>query len=143
MNRVITSPRAPRRSFLRWVSASLPLTLAACNDEPIVVTGPDEPPPDDFDYPELLLEYFGEDGQGDAVAIGNYYAQVNQLSASEAFEVTVKTRAVIDASEGIAGALTALDELVLEDFLELRLTDIAGWTLSSAEVDLCLLAWIG
>jgi len=132
----------PRRKLLSWVSASLPATLAGCNDEPVVVTTPDEPPPDGIDYAELVLQYFGEDGKSDAAAIGNYYTQSNGLSSSEAFEATAKTRSLIDASTGITAALTALDELVLEDFLELRLTDVAGWTLSSAEVELCVLAWL-
>ena len=142
MNRGTTTRRFPRRKLLGWVSASLPATLAACNDEPVVLTTPDEPTPDDIDYEELVLQYFGEDGKSDAAAIGNYYAQFNELSSSEAFEATAQTRALIDASTGITAALAALDELVLEDFLELRLTDVAGWTLSSAEVELCMLAWL-
>lgn len=143
MNRVTTTCRLARRSFLGWVSASLPLTLAACNDEPVVFTKPDDAPPGAIDYAELLLQYFGEDGLRDAEVIGNYYAQFNQLSSTEAFEATAHTRAAIDASEDVAHALTDLDALVLEDFLELRLIDVAGWTLSSAEVDLCVLAWLG
>lgn len=135
--------RLGRRNFLGWVSSSLPITLAACNDEPIVFTAPDDRPPGSIDYGELMLQYFGEDGLDDAEAIGNYYAQFSKLSSSEAFEATAATRAFIDESADVAQALTALDELVLEDFMELRLTDVAGWTLSSAEVDLCVLAWLG
>ena len=89
-----------------------------------------------------MLQYFGEDGRRDAEAIGNYHAQFSKLSSTEAFEATAETRALIDANEDIPQALAALDELVREDFLELRLTDVGGWTLSSAEVDLCVLAWL-
>lgn len=144
MSRVVAAKDAsalPRRNFLGWVSASLPITLAACNDEPIVFVA-DDRPPGSIDYGELVLQYFGEAGRGDAEAIGNYYAQFSKLSSSEAFEATAETRAFIDANADIPEALAALDELVREDFLELRLTDVGGWTLSSAEVDLCVLAWL-
>ena len=57
--------RLGRRNFLGWVSSSLPITLAACNDEPIVFTAPDDRPPGSIDYGELMLQYFGEDGLDD------------------------------------------------------------------------------
>jgi len=132
-----------RRSFLGWVSASLPLTLAACNDEPITVSEPTDRPPGAIDYKDLLRDYFGDAGLRDAEAIGNYHVKFRRLTAIQAFDATAGTRALIDASQDIDDALTALDQRVIDDFLELQLTDVAGWTLARAEVDLCVLAWLG
>lgn len=132
-----------RRCFLGWVSASLPLTLASCNDEPITVSEPSDKPPGAIDYQALLREYFEEQGLSDAEAIGNYHAQFQRLTPTQAFDATAETRALIDASGDIDGALTALDQRVIDDFLELQLSDVAGWTLSRTEVDLCVLAWLG
>ena len=134
----------PRRGFLGLVSASLPVTLASCEDEPVTVTRPpDEPPPGAIDYQELSSAYFGEQGLSDAEAIGNYHAQFQKLTPTQAFEATAETRALIDASGDIEDALEALDARVIDDFLELSLVDVAGWTLSRTEVDLCVLAWLG
>ena len=135
--------RLARRNFLGWVSAALPATLSGCNDEPITVTEPSDKPPGAIDYQELLTEYFGEQGLSDAEAIGNYHAQFQKLTPTEAFEATAETRALIDAAGAITPALTLLDQRVLDDFVEVALVDVAGWTLSHTEVDLCVLAWLG
>jgi len=135
--------RLRRRHFLGWVSASLPATLSGCNDEPITVTEPSDKPPGAIDYQALLTEYFGEQGLSDAEAIGNYHAQFQKLTPTEAFEATAETRALIDASGDIESALTFLDQRVLDDFVGTVLVDVAGWTLSHTEVDLCVLSWLG
>ncbi|HEY6723703.1 MAG TPA: hypothetical protein VI197_06705 [Polyangiaceae bacterium] len=125
------------------MSASLPLAAASCNDEPITVSEPTETPPGGIDYQDLLREYFEEQGLSDAEAIGNHHAQFQRLSPTQAFDATAATRALIDASVDIEHALTALDQRVLDDFVELQLVDVVGWTLSHTEVDLCMLAWLG
>lgn len=129
-----------RRSLLSWVSATLPATLVSCNDEPITA---DATPPAPIDHQELLKKYFGESGLSDAEAIGNYHAQFQRWDASRAFDETAQTRALIDDSHDIDAALTALDQRVIDDFSELQLVDVAGWTLARTEVELCVMVWLG
>lgn len=138
-------PRAElqRRGFLSWVSASVSASLAGCQDEPIVGHEPTEPVPEAIDYQELLLEYFGEAGLNDAQSIGGYHVEISKLSSLEAYEATSETRALVDEAGEIPIALTSLDQRVLQNFAELSVVDVAGWTLSRSEVDLCILAWLG
>lgn len=131
----------PRRDLLSWVSATLPATLVSCNDEPITVTPHTDPSSGTIGYPDLLSEYFGEQGLSDAEAIGNYHAQLQRLTPMQAFDSTAETRALIDASGDIDRALATLDQQVIDDFLELQLVDVVGWTLSRTEVDLCVMVW--
>lgn len=130
----------PRRNLLTLVSATLPTIVVSCNDEPVTVTAAPAGP---IEHEDVLREYFGEQGLSDAEAIGNYHAQFQQLTPTEAFDETAATRALIDASDDIDHALTALDQRVSDDFLELQLVDVAGWTLSRTEVELCLMVWVG
>lgn len=132
----------PRRGFLGWVSASLSCTLASCEDEPILFQKPTDPLPEPIDYDQLLLEYFGETGLNDAEFIGGYYVEISHLSSREAYDSTAETRAFVDANANIELALTSLDERVLQDFVDLAVVDVGGWTLSRSEVDLCILAWL-
>jgi len=99
--------------------------------------------PEAVDYQELLLAYFGEAGLRDAESIGGYHVGISRLSPREAYESTAETRALLDATVDIAPALAGLDQRVLQDFTELVVVDVAGWTLSRLEVDLCVLAWLG
>jgi hypothetical protein len=133
--------RCPRRGFLGWVSASLSATLASCEDEPILFQKPTDVP-EAIDYDQLLLEYFGETGLNDAEFIGGYYVEISHLTSREAYDSTAATRAFVDAHANIELALTGLDQRVLEDFVDLAVVDVGGWTLSRSEVDLCILAWL-
>lgn len=135
-----TRARLHRRSLLGWVSATLPASLVSCNDEQITVSST---PPAPIDHQELLKTYFGEPGLSDAEAIGNYHAQFQRWDASEAFDETAPTRALIDDSHDMDAALTALDQRVIDDLSELQLVDVAGWTLSRTEVELCVMVWLG
>lgn len=132
-----------RRGFLSGVSASVSAVLASCQDEVVSSQKPTGPVPEATDYQELLLEYFGQVGLGDAASIGGYHVGISRLNPGEAYESTSETRALVDATRDIALALTSLDQRVIQDFTELVVVDVGGWTLSRIEVDLCVLAWLG
>ena len=135
--------RLRRRGFLACVSASLSATLASCQDEPILFQEPIDPTPEPIDYDQLLLEYFGEAELDDAEFIGGYHVDISRLTSREAYESTAATRAFVEANANIELALTSLDQKVLQDFVDLAVVDVGGWTLSRSEVDLCILAWLG
>ena len=143
MNPSVARGQLRRRGFLGCVSASLSAAVASCQDEPVLVQKNTDPDLEPVEYQELLREYFGEAGLNDAKSIGGYHVAISRLSSGEAYESTAQTRALVNAAEDIELALTSLDQRVLQDFVELSVVDVAGWTLSQSEVDLCVLAWLG
>lgn len=134
-----------RRRFLQSVAANLSLIgIASCTDEPIrEVSGPREPPPPEAaSYAELLELYFGADGLADADYIGGYYAQIERVSSSEAFDYTSSAREIVDAAKSLEAAVSDLEDQVTADFVAARVVDVAGWTLARTEVELCVLWWL-
>lgn len=141
-----------RRRFLHAVSVALPgAAMAACTDEPVTATqasststgSTGEPTPTASDHYAAIVEaYFGADGVADAVAIGDFRARQADpaWSAMQAFESTRELRLSLDAIESVADAVVMLEQRLAEDFAELRVLDLDGWTLGMTEVALCVLA---
>lgn len=108
----------------------------------VVVDKPVDPPPESFDYGDVVEAYFGEEGLADASFVGGYYADSVGFDADAAFEATQPAVEAIDAATSLESVLDDLDEALQQDFVDLRVVDVAGWTLGQTEVNLCLLAWL-
>ncbi len=138
------SPKpSSRREFLRAVGVSIAsVHVVACGDDD---EDPIEPPPQEVvDYQEAALEYFdNSDDFDNAAFIGRNYVRQEGMSSSEAFDSTARSRRLLDdADDNDENLVAALESELHDDFVNLRVRDVRGWTLSRTEVDLCVLAYL-
>lgn len=108
----------------------------------VIVDEPVDPSPETFGYREVVEAYFGDDDLADAKFIGAYYADSAGLDSDQAFEATRAARDLVDAASTLDAALDDLDAALRQEFVDLEIVEVAGWTLGRTEVNLCLLTWL-
>lgn len=145
------TPRCKRREFLRYAAAqviSLPLLQAmGCGDEGGLQTIPEW-----LDARPRVDAYLGDAREvlGDqraieaAERIGREYIDVSVLSGgqSEVEALLAPVTALINDAASDEAAVSELRALVVEDFRELRVADVRGWTLSETEAQVAALVWL-
>ena len=131
-----------RRRFLAACTTqlvALPLLIGGCFDSKdddgsiVGATG--------SDLAAILALYFGT-GLKDAKAIATVWANAREPSWDD-FWIRDQAKATLDLIPGDLAhelVVTDLRDAVQQDFLALRTTDVAGWTLANTEIALCLLS---
>jgi len=140
MRRCDHERRLQRRSFLQAVSAGLAgATAYRCSDD-----DPIEPPPNEVrEYEGAVHAYFddAEDFEN-AAFVGRVYVRQQDWSSSEAYESTERTREFIDDVDSDSETTDELEQRLEQDFADLRVRPVSGWTLSRTETELCVLAYL-
>lgn len=147
-----STPRCQRRDFLRYAAAqviSLPLLQAmGCgNGEEGLQTIPEW-----LDARPRVDTYFADarDTLGDArvieaaTRIGREYVNVavTPVRQSAVEDLLAPLTARINDAASDEEAVTELQTLVGEDFRELNIVDVRGWTLSETEAQVAALVWL-
>ena len=146
-----TTPRCQRRDFLRYAAAqviSLPLLQAmGCGNEDGLETIPAW-----LDTLPRVSNYFGDARQalGDervivaAERIGREYINVRVVPVRQSTveELLSPVTALINEAASDEDAVRELQARVGQDFRELAIVDVRGWTLSETEAQVAALAWL-
>lgn len=146
-----STPRCQRRDFLRYAAAqviSLPLLqVMGCGSGEEL-----EAIPEWLDARPRVDGYFADAREtlGDqrvieaAERIGREYINVRVTPARQSAveELLAPVTALINDAASDEEAVTVLQSLVGEDFQELHIVDVRGWTLSETEAQLAALLWL-
>ncbi|MEM8607061.1 MAG: hypothetical protein AAGF92_08150 [Myxococcota bacterium] len=145
------TPRCQRRDFLRYAAAqviSLPLlqTMGCGSDDGLQATQEwlDARPRVDTYFADAR-QSLGDDRVLDAAErIGREYIDVRVVPVRQSAveELLTPVTALINEAASDEEAVAELRALVGEDFRDLQVVDVRGWTLSETEAQVAALVWL-